>query len=76
MPRSFDSAETSGSPRSALEERFLPFLDRHRLPRPHLNVWLDVGPERFQVDCLWPNQRLIAELDSSVRPRYALRLSR
>jgi very-short-patch-repair endonuclease len=35
------------------------FLDAHRLPRPHVNGRVD-GKE---VDCLWPEQRLIAELD-------------
>jgi very-short-patch-repair endonuclease len=56
--------ETTGRSRSTLEERFIRFLDRRRLPRPNLNVWLTIGPDRFQVDCLWPAQRLIAELDS------------
>lgn len=56
--------ETTGHSRSTMEERFIRFLDRHRLPRPNLNVWLRIGPDRFQVDCLWPAQHLIAELDS------------
>jgi very-short-patch-repair endonuclease len=56
--------ETPGRTRSEMEERFIRFVDHYRLPRPHLNVWLTVGPDRFQVDCLWPRQRLIAELDS------------
>lgn len=55
--------EQSGRVRSPLEERFLPFLDRHCLPRPRLNVWLEVAGERYQVDCLWPRQRQIVELD-------------
>jgi very-short-patch-repair endonuclease len=42
-----------------LELRFLAFLDAHRIPRPHVNARVD-GRE---VDCLWPEQRLIAELD-------------
>lgn len=56
--------ETPGRTRSRLEERFLAFIDRHDLLRPHFNAWLTVGTERFQVDCLWPEQRLIVELDS------------
>jgi very-short-patch-repair endonuclease len=48
---------------SPLEERFLPFLDRHRLPRPRLNAWLNVGGERYRVDCLWLPTRQIVELD-------------
>jgi very-short-patch-repair endonuclease len=56
-------AEAPGRIRSPLEERFLPFLDRHRLPRPQCNTWIEVGGKRFQVDCLWPSRRQIVELD-------------
>ncbi|MET0559813.1 MAG: DUF559 domain-containing protein [Solirubrobacterales bacterium] len=55
--------EAPGQIRSRLEERFLPFLDRYRLPRPRLNVWLELGGERVQVDGLWPKARQIVELD-------------
>ncbi len=55
--------ETPGRTRSRLEERFLAFT-RHALPRPHFNAWLTIGADRFQVDCLWPAQRQIVELDS------------
>jgi very-short-patch-repair endonuclease len=55
--------DPGGRVRSPLEESFLPFLDRHRIPRPRLNAWLSVGDERFQVDCHWPEPRLIGELD-------------
>ncbi len=44
--------ETSGRSRSWLEERFLPFLDQHRLPRPNRNVWIEVEGRSVQVDCL------------------------
>jgi hypothetical protein len=57
-------AEAPGRPRSPLEEIFLPFLDRHDLPRPQLNAWLEVHGRRFQVDCLWPAPKQIVELDS------------
>jgi very-short-patch-repair endonuclease len=56
-------SERPGRIRSRLEERFLPLLDRHRLPRPRFNAWLEVGGERCQVDCLWPAVRQIVELD-------------
>jgi hypothetical protein len=56
-------SEAPGNTNSRLEDRFLPFLDRHDLPRPHLNVWLEVGGRRFQVDCLWPASKQIVELD-------------
>jgi very-short-patch-repair endonuclease len=56
-------AEAPGPTVSRLEDRFLPFLDRHDLPRPHLNVRLEVNGRRFQVDCLWPSAKQIVELD-------------
>lgn len=43
----------SGRVRSPLETKFLPFLRRHRLPRPRLNDWIAAGERRFQVDCHW-----------------------
>jgi len=55
--------ESPGRTRSRLEERFLPFLDRYRLPRPRLNAWIEVGGERYQVDCLWGRRNVIVELD-------------
>lgn len=56
-------AESSGHTRSALEDRFLAFLDQHGLPRPQLNAWIEVGGTPYEVDCLWPDQRQIVELD-------------
>jgi len=46
-----------------LELRFLAFLDAHRLPRPRINATVDLHPEPKEVDCLWPDHRLVAELD-------------
>lgn len=45
--------------RSELETRFLALCRRHRLPRPEVNVRVD----RFRVDFLWRQERLIVELD-------------
>jgi very-short-patch-repair endonuclease len=45
--------------RSELERRFLALCRRHRLPPPETNV--RIGP--FEVDFLWRERRLIAELD-------------
>jgi hypothetical protein len=55
--------DPGGRIRSDLEELFLPFLDAHQIPRPRLNAWLSIDDDRFQVDCLWPEPRLIGELD-------------
>jgi very-short-patch-repair endonuclease len=55
--------ETPGRTRSWLEELFLPFLDRHRFPRPQLNAWIEVGGRQFEVDCFWPDAMAIVELD-------------
>jgi very-short-patch-repair endonuclease len=52
-----------GRVRSPLEMRFLPFLRRHRLPRPRLNDWITVGERPFQVDCYWPGTGQVVELD-------------
>jgi very-short-patch-repair endonuclease len=55
--------DPGGRIRSDLEELFLPFLDANRIPRPRLNAWISIDDDRFQVDCLWPDARLIGELD-------------
>jgi hypothetical protein len=55
--------DPGGRVRSPLEELFLPFLDAHQIPRPRLNHWLTLDDDRFQVDCYWPDARLIGELD-------------
>lgn len=60
-----------GITRSALEDRFLRFLDARGLPRPELNVPLEVDGSWIEVDCLWRAERVIVELDdlSHLRPR-------
>jgi very-short-patch-repair endonuclease len=52
----------AGRARSWLEREFLPFLRRSGLPRPQLNVWLEVGGKSIEVDCLWPG-KVVVELD-------------
>jgi very-short-patch-repair endonuclease len=49
--------------RSELEDRFLDFLERHRLPRPHVNASLKIGGRWVECDCMWRESRLIVELD-------------
>lgn len=56
--------QTPGETEEGLEERFLAFLDTHRLLRPELNSWLEAQGHRYKLDCLWRHQRLIVELDS------------
>jgi very-short-patch-repair endonuclease len=55
--------DPGGRIRSDLEERFVAFLDARGIPRPRLNSWLTIGDDRFQVDCLWREARLVIELD-------------
>jgi very-short-patch-repair endonuclease len=55
--------EPTSRKRSKLEERFAPFLRRHRLRLPRFNDWIMLDPKRFQVDCHWPDLNLIVELD-------------
>jgi len=55
--------EPAGERKSHLEERFTPFLRAYRLPLPLFNHWIVLGGKRYQVDCLWPVQREIVELD-------------
>jgi len=54
--------EPSGPKRSRLEERFAPFLRRHRLPLPRFNDWVLLDPKPYRVDCHWPGTDLIVEL--------------
>ena len=46
--------------KSELEERFQAFLINAGLPLPATNVLI----EAYEVDCVWPETRLIVELDS------------
>jgi very-short-patch-repair endonuclease len=55
--------EPPGRKRSKLEERFVPFLRRHRLPLPRFNDWIVLGAKRYQVDCRWAGTNRIVELD-------------
>ena len=60
--------------RSELEERFQEFLIRIGLPLPQTNVLI----EGYEVDCVWPEQRLIVELDGHAThsPAHAFELDR
>lgn len=52
-----------GQTKSDLEIEFLRFLRRHRLPMPETNQEIRLGTRRIEVDCIWPERRLIVELD-------------
>jgi very-short-patch-repair endonuclease len=47
--------------RSELEERFLALCDKHNLPRPKVNVYV----EGYECDFVWREQRLIVETDGA-----------
>jgi very-short-patch-repair endonuclease len=52
-----------GRTRSDLEEDFIRFLRRHRLPMHELNVAMRVARQPTEADCLWREHKLIVELD-------------
>jgi len=54
------AARAPAEGRSSLEERFHAFCQEHRLPEPARNVHV-LGRE---VDGLWPDAKLVVELDS------------
>ena len=58
-----EEEQVRGITREELEERFTAVLAATDLPRPRRNVDLAVGRRFFEVDCLWPEQRLVVELD-------------
>jgi very-short-patch-repair endonuclease len=58
-----ESAETCGVTRSELERRFAALIEAHGLPRPRRNAQIAVRGRFYEVDCLWPEQRVVVELD-------------
>jgi hypothetical protein len=48
---------------SELEDRFIGFLEAANLPRPATNVSLLLDGGWIEADCVWHEQRVIAELD-------------
>lgn len=49
--------------RSALEERFLDFVQQAGLPPPELNALVAVDKRRVEADFVWRRERLVVELD-------------
>ncbi len=58
-----DRAAAKGVTRRELEERFAALLEGTDLPAPRRNADVAIAGRFFEVDCLWPAQRLIVELD-------------
>jgi hypothetical protein len=63
VARHLIGAPPRGITRSELEGRFLALLDEVGLPSPERNAHIEVGARLLEVDCLWREQGLIAELD-------------
>jgi very-short-patch-repair endonuclease len=58
-----DEAGSFGITRSDLEDRFVALLEAHGLPRPRLNARVRVRDRFLEVDCVWPDRKLVVELD-------------
>lgn len=58
-----DGVLDTGRSRSELEDRFLEFCRTRGLPLPRTNQRVEAGGRSFEVDCVWPAERVIAELD-------------
>jgi hypothetical protein len=59
------SKAPAGITQNDFEELFVAFLDDHGLPRPLLNGTLPVRGRLLRPDCMWPEQRLLVELDGA-----------
>lgn len=55
--------QPAGLTQNDFEEMFVAFLDARGLPRPLLNATLPLRGRLLRPDCMWPDERLIAELD-------------
>ncbi|MDQ4040301.1 MAG: DUF559 domain-containing protein, partial [Actinomycetota bacterium] len=54
-----------GITRSVLEERFADLIANSDLPRPRLNVHVEANGRLYEVDALWPDEKVIVELDGA-----------
>ena len=61
--RTLDAGLYRAMTESWLEDVFLPFLIDRVIPQPLVNPTLHIAGRTFRPDCLWPDQRLIVELD-------------
>jgi very-short-patch-repair endonuclease len=58
-----DEGQLAGFTRSDLEMLFLRIVRTARLPTPVTNVQIEIDGGRPEVDALWPDQRVVVELD-------------
>lgn len=59
------SSPSPGPTRSELEDRFLELCKRGKLPTPRMNRHVQAAGRLIEADALWPDHRLVAELDSA-----------
>jgi len=57
------SRKPAGITQNDFEEDFVAFLDTNEIPRPHFNATLPIRGRLLRPDCMWPDERLIVELD-------------
>jgi very-short-patch-repair endonuclease len=55
--------------RSRLEKRFFRLMREHGIPLPSVNQWI----EGYEVDMLWPRQKLVVEIDGDLHDRPSAR---
>ena len=61
--RAVTEAPDRGVTRNDVEEALAALVRRTRLPDPLFNVPLKLGPRFIEPDCMWPEQRVIVEVD-------------
>lgn len=59
-----EARQPVGITRNDFEEAFLALIDAYGLPRPRMNADLALRGRFFEIDALWEEQRVAAELDS------------
>jgi very-short-patch-repair endonuclease len=59
-----EAGEPVGFTRNDFEEAFVAFVDSYGLRRPRMNGSLALRGRFFEIDALWPDERLAVELDS------------